>query len=303
MNSETQSGGTSGWRSMLKAPFEWIDTGLDWFERSTLIVCIIAMAAVSVANVLSRNILGSSLLFANDTTQVLLVMVTFMGIGIGARHARHIRVSAIHDLLPHMARKILLIFMNLTTAMVLFLLTSYAWSYATNAQRSCRVLPEAVGDIHVGVLALVIIVLLALFGHGIRLGRVGWDRYTGAFSPMLQFAAKIVAIAVGLMIAWWLFSLFLDLVAAREGRCRIMSSTGFPVYLYYMIVPLGFLLGGIQFLLGGIRNIISRDNYLSWYNKDEYDEVDNVTAQTGLSDEEFHSGEGDAGVTGGRDND
>ena len=68
------------------------------------------------------------------------------------------------------------------------------------------------------------------------------------------------------------YLVFIAMVEARSGQCRITPSTGFPVYLNYMVVPLGFLFGGIQFFLAGVRNLISPDNYLSWYQKDEYEE-------------------------------
>src|SRR5690625_8021700 len=91
---------TSRWLGAIGRRFGWFDQGLDWVERSVLVAGIGGMAAVTVANVLLRNIAGSSLQFADDVSQILLVAVTFMGIGIAARHARQIRVSAIHDRLP-----------------------------------------------------------------------------------------------------------------------------------------------------------------------------------------------------------
>ncbi|MDX1590278.1 MAG: TRAP transporter small permease subunit [Oleiphilaceae bacterium] len=291
MTAGTQSQSRPGWRSVLKAPFEWLDTGLDWFERSTLIVCILAMASVSVANVLSRNVLGSSLLYANDLTQILLVLVTFMGIGIGARHARHIRVSALHDMLPHRARKVLLILVSFTTALLLFTLASYGWDYAMAAQRSCRVLPES-WHMPMAVVLPVILVALALAGHLNRLGHQQWRKRSEPLSPLARNIAMVFLVVVGLLIASWLFELFVELVKNRSGRCRVTSSTQFPVYIVYMIVPMGFLLGGIQFFLAGVRNLISRDNYLSWYNKDEYESADDAMLNAEVTDSGDGSGQG-----------
>lgn len=264
----------------LKNGFAWLDQGLSWFERSVLVTCILAMALISMANVISRNTLGSSIQFAFDVTQILLVIVTFMGIGIGAREARHIRVSALHDLLPRPARKALLVFVSFTTSLLLFALAGYAWDYARSTQRSCRVLPEQVellglaipiGAIPVGVALLLVLVSMVVGGHGIRLIHVHGQRLLEGLGTMARGALLMVAGLVVLLIAAWLFSAFLDLVANREGRCRVTSSTGFPVYLVHMLVPLGFTLGGIQFALAGVRNLISRDNYLSWYRRDEYE--------------------------------
>lgn len=267
------------WRGGLQRGFAWFDEGLSWFERSTLVTCILAMAAISAANVISRNTLGSSIQFAHDVTQILLVIVTFMGIGIGAREARHIRVSAIHDLLPKTMRKILLVFVSFTTGLLLLALATYAHDYAQSTQRSCRVLPEhidafglaiPVGAMPAGALLVLVLTALVLSGHGVRLVHTHGARMLNRLGPILRPLALGAGLIVGFLIAAWLFSAFLDLVANREGRCRVMSSTGFPVYLVHLLVPIGFVLGAIQFALAGIRNLISADNYLSWYRRDEY---------------------------------
>ncbi len=274
----------------LKNGFAWLDQGLSWFERTTLVICILAMALISMANVISRNTLGSSIQFAFDVTQILLVIVTFMGIGIGAREARHIRVSAVHDLLPRPARKGLLVFVSFTTSLLLFTLAGYAWDYARSTQRSCRVLPEQVellglaipiGAMPVGVALLLVLVGMIVAGHGIRLIHFHGQRLLEDLGALARGALLMAAGVVALLIAAWLFSTFLDLVANREGRCRVTSSTGFPVYLVHMLVPLGFTLGGIQFALAGVRNLISRDNYLSWYRRDEYESAAEAGASTG----------------------
>lgn len=281
MTDQSQARHSGGWRNALKAPFDWVDSGLDWFERSALIVCVAGMALVTVGNVITRNLFGFSLQFANDAAQMLLVMVTFLGIGIGARHARHIRVSAIHDLLPHLGQKILLIIVSFTTAWLLFSLADFAWNYATAVQRSCQVLPDGInlglftlplGRMPLTAGILVTLVGFALGGHLIRVLSAGGERLL-AHCDGLQRQAVIVAGITGIgFLAWLAFELFIGMVDARSGQCRVTSSTDFPVYLNYMVVPLGFLFGGIQFFLAGVRNLISPDNYLSWYQKDEYED-------------------------------
>lgn len=281
MTDESQAGHGGGWRNALKTPFDWVDSGLDWFERSALIACVAGMALVTVGNVITRNLFGFSLQFANDTAQILLVMVTFLGIGIGARHARHIRVSAVHDLLPHMGQKILLVIVSFTTAWLLFSLADFAWNYATAVQRSCRVLPDGIdlglftlplGSMPLAAGILVTLIGFALGGHLIRLLSAGGERLLAHFDGLQRHAVILAGVTGLALIAWFVFELFIGMVDARSGQCRVTSSTDFPVYLNYMVVPLGFLFGGIQFFLAGVRNLISPDNYLSWYQKDEYEE-------------------------------
>lgn len=278
--SDATNGSQGGWRATFRRPFDWFDEGLDWFEQFALVTGIAGMASVSVANVISRNTIGSSLQFASDVTQLLLVLVTFMGIGIGARNARHIRVSAIHDLLPESAQKVLLTIVGFGTSALLFLLASYGWAYAQSVQRSCRVLPESMGATPLWLGVGITLVFMVLFGHLIRIVATVGGRILDDMPPLRRNLALFVAIVVGLALGALLFSLFIELVENRSGRCRVTSSTGFPVYLIYMVVPLGFFLGGVQFFLAGLRNVVSRDNYLSWYRRDEYESEEQAVEQT-----------------------
>lgn len=267
------------WSQRLVAVIRWFDHGLDVSERCVLALAIMAMAAVSVVNVGLRNLTGSSLLFADDVTQLLLVVVTFMGLALGARRARHIRVSAIHDLLPPGARKVSLILTSLMTAGLLLALTVWALDYAHSTQRSCRILPEVLTlaslslrpeAIPASVSLSLVIVLMALIGRclaalpkaGQRLSTrmAGW---TG--SALTALGALIIVLAL-----IWLAGLAADLVANRSGSCRVMPSTGLPVYLLHLVVPLGLALAALQFMLAGLRNLISRENYLSWHQPDAY---------------------------------
>lgn len=271
-----------GWREAFHRPFSWFDEGLDWFEQFALATGIGAMAVVSVSDVISRNTLGSSIQFAADVTQLLLVVVTFMGIGIGARNARHIRVSAIHDLLPEKAQKVLLTFVGFGTSALLFLLAYYGWAYAESVQRSCRVLPDALGATPLWLGILVVLVAMVLCGHLIRLVAEVGGKILGDLPPLKRNLALSGAIILGLVIGAVLFGLFIELVENRSGRCRVTSATGFPVYLVYSLVPLGFFLGAIQFFLAGVRNVISEDNYLSWYRPDEYESEEQAAGQASL---------------------
>ena len=173
--------------SRLFSMLSQIDQALEKSERFLLILGVWLMAGVSIANVIGRN-LNFSLAFAEEAAQILMVLITFIGLGYGVRHARHIRVSAIHDLLPHQARKYLLVFVSLISSALLFALAYFALQYLLNIADSGRVTP-----------------------------------------------------ALRLPLTW-----------------------------VYALVPLGFVLGGIQYLLAGIRNLISADNYLAWDVKDEY---------------------------------
>ncbi|NDY95663.1 TRAP transporter small permease [Wenzhouxiangella limi] len=276
-----------GWRGRLGAALGWVDDGLDGFERSALIAGILTMAGVSVVNVALRNLSGSSLIWANEVTQLLLVVVTFMGVGLGARQTRHIRVSAIHDLLPVSARKVLLIVTSTGTALLLLMMAGWAHGYAESTQRSCRILPESIqlgglavplGTMPVAVAVALVLLAMALSGHlmarlpdlaaALQSRLPGWRRWI----------AGLVGLALLIAAGAWLAGSLAELVANRSGRCRVMSSIGLPVYVLHLIVPLGLLLGAMQFALAAVRNLISPDNYLSWRRRDEYLDADGEAA-------------------------
>lgn len=139
MNAEKNYSG--GWRKALRRPFEVFDYCLDLVERAVLVVAILAMAAVSMVNVITRN-LGASISWADEVAQLLVVVVTFVGLGHGVRMARHIRVSAIHDLLSERLQKILIIFISLTTAVLLLFLGIFATEYVGKLMQSRRVVPS-----------------------------------------------------------------------------------------------------------------------------------------------------------------
>jgi TRAP-type C4-dicarboxylate transport system permease small subunit len=129
-----------GRRPVLKV-FKAIDEAVAWFEATVLSVGILAMAAINIANVLGRNLLGTSLAFADELNQSLLVLITFIGVGYAARRARHIRMSAIYDLLGGRTRKALMVTITATTAALLLALAWFGGQYAWHIYQLGSVTP------------------------------------------------------------------------------------------------------------------------------------------------------------------
>lgn len=131
----------AAYRSGLPGPLGLLDRGIARLEAVILALGVLAMAANTVANVVGRFVFGRSLYFAEEVNAALIVLITFAGISYAARHGRHIRMSAILDMLPAGPRKVAMILITALTAGLLFLLSWYAYDYvATQAQRG-RVLP------------------------------------------------------------------------------------------------------------------------------------------------------------------
>jgi len=106
-----------------------LDRALLRVETGLLGAGILGIAAVSITNVLARNVMGGSLPFAEEVNQALMLWITFAGVGVGARRARHIRMAALYDQLRGRARKVLWMVITAGTSALLFTLAWLAVRY------------------------------------------------------------------------------------------------------------------------------------------------------------------------------
>lgn len=108
-------------------------------EEFILSYAVIIIALMVVGKAIIRETFGYSLPFADEVSQIAVVIATFMGISYAARKGRHISMSAFYDLAPFKARKVLAIFIPFVTAIVLFVLSYYSWLYVMDVRESGRV--------------------------------------------------------------------------------------------------------------------------------------------------------------------
>ncbi|MFG6176170.1 TRAP transporter small permease [Halomonas sp. THAF12] len=188
----TEEDSEKHYRSGLPGFLGVIDTFISKVESVILAVGVLLMAFNTIANVIGRFALGESIFFSGEVNRILIIMITFAGIGYAARHGRHIRMSAIYDALPVGGRRALMITISLFTSLVMFFLLYYSVLY-----------------------------ILDLYDKG-----------------------------------------------------RILPALGFPIFIIYIWVPLGFLITGIQYLLTAIKNMTSRDVYLSTSVLDGYKDTE-----------------------------
>lgn len=118
-----------------------IDESIAKAEAVILAMGVILMALNTCVNVIMRFGLGKGLFFSGEVNRILIVLITFAGIGYAARHGRHIRMSAIYDTLPVMGRKILMIIIAFFTAAVMFFLCYYSYGYIETLYGRGRILP------------------------------------------------------------------------------------------------------------------------------------------------------------------
>jgi TRAP-type C4-dicarboxylate transport system permease small subunit len=79
-------------------------TALRCVEEFILSASILAIAALTIANVVARNLFGASLAIAEEASQFLIITVTFVGLSYAASLGRHIRMTAIAEQLSVAAR-------------------------------------------------------------------------------------------------------------------------------------------------------------------------------------------------------
>lgn len=121
----------------LKVIDHWIGKG----EAFLLGLAILTMASNAIANVFGRYLFNQSIYFTDELNQFLIVMVTFMGLGYITRTGKHIRMSAVYDILAPRAKKYMMVFIAFTTAVVMLLLAYYALEYVQKIARHGRVTP------------------------------------------------------------------------------------------------------------------------------------------------------------------
>lgn len=118
-----------------------IDEAISKVEAVMLAVGVLLMAANTCINVIMRFVFGEGMFFSGEINRVLIILITFAGIGYAARHGRHIRMSAIYDVLPVMGRKIVMVIISLFTSLVMFFLVYYSVEYIWEVYSAGRILP------------------------------------------------------------------------------------------------------------------------------------------------------------------
>lgn len=118
-----------------------LDNLLLKIEELILSYGTISLAVLVVGSVISRSIFNRSWIFMEEVANTLMVFITFLGLGYCVRKARHIRMSAIHDMLPKSIRKLLIILVSLGTAITMSILGYWALLYTAQAYDAGNVTP------------------------------------------------------------------------------------------------------------------------------------------------------------------
>ena len=118
-----------------------IDVFISKVEAVMLAMGVILMAVNTCTNVIARYVLGEGMFWSGEVNRILIILITFAGIGYAARHGRHIRMSAIYDSIPTKGRKVLMIFIALFTSIIMFFLCYHSVGYIETLYSRGRILP------------------------------------------------------------------------------------------------------------------------------------------------------------------
>jgi len=118
-----------------------IDSLISRFESFALATGVLLMAVNTIANVVGRFVFQYSIFFTEELNRIIIILITFAGVGYAARHGRHIRMSAIFDSLNVKTRKALMIVISIVTALAMFALCYFSIGYIGKVATSGRVLP------------------------------------------------------------------------------------------------------------------------------------------------------------------
>ncbi|MFN3579677.1 MAG: TRAP transporter small permease [Pseudomonas sp.] len=125
----------------------------------------------------------------------------------------------------------------------------------------------------------IVIMTFAGLGYGVRKARhicmsAFYDQLKGLPRKALLVLISVTTGALMFYLSWHAW----DYVSAIQSRGRTSSALQIPLWIPYLIVPIGFALAGIQYWLTALRNILSAEIYRSFSEKESYEEVPNESA-------------------------
>lgn len=161
---------------------------INSFEVCSLVLCVGALTALLIANFIAREFF-TSIYFAEEISEFLVIFTTFVGVSYGVRRARHIRMGAFLDMMPPLVEKIFIIIISAVSAFVMFFMAHASYKYMMYS---------------------------------------------------LQKAHETPALKL-------------------------------PYWIFYVIIPIGFFMAGIQYIRTIIKNLVEKETWMSPEQQSEYE--------------------------------
>lgn len=123
---------------------------------------------------------------------------------------------------------------------------------------------------------LIVTVTFVGFAYAVRQGRN--IRMTAVYDSLSFRAQKILTTMIALCTALLMFYLaYQGLLYVEELKSinRLSPALQFPVYWVYSIIPIGFVIAGLQYSMSFIMNLLHQEIYVS------FDVIENKTSAKG----------------------
>lgn len=115
-----------------KRGFSAIGHVINTMEVIIITTSVCVMALLLLANVIARTFF-TSIYFAEELSELLVILTTFAGVSYSVRKAMHIRMGAFLDAMPPKLERMCLMMISLVSALVMAIMTWFAWEYLANA--------------------------------------------------------------------------------------------------------------------------------------------------------------------------
>lgn len=135
----------------------------DWFEVIILSLSVFFLASLVIVNVFARTFFVS-IYFVEELTELLVILITFVGVSYGVRKARHIRMGALFDAMSPKVQKVMVLIICLVSAVVMFMMANYAFSYMASA----RTMSHRTPALRLPYWTFLIIIPMGFFSAGIQ---------------------------------------------------------------------------------------------------------------------------------------
>ena len=118
-----------------------VDNFISKIEKIFLSGSMIMTTIILFGNVIARRVFQSSWSWSEEVGQLMVVIMTFMGVGYAARTGEHINMSAFTDLASNNKKKRLALLISFITMITMFIFSFLSLKYTLRVVASGRVTP------------------------------------------------------------------------------------------------------------------------------------------------------------------
>lgn len=114
---------------------------IEKLEEWVISLSVIIMAILMIVSVIMRTIFNNSLTFSEEIGQLLLIIVSFFGIGYCVRRNRHVNMSMVFDAANLKGKKIMMYIVSVVSAVIMIALFVLSIQYIMSVAKLGRTSP------------------------------------------------------------------------------------------------------------------------------------------------------------------